>query len=200
MSQLLHKCSADEGFTLLEVLIALSILIAGMAALALVSARMMSGGTESKYMNLAASLTSEKLEDLNRWSTADPQICVPTGSTTVGSLTSDSVQTTTCSGGASASVNYFDDVTLANVNGAVSETVSGTNAGGTVYTTTTHAPDGSIQTSTSPTPPASATFHRRWVIEANSPIAGVRRVTVQVTLLDSSVKPPVTFQMSLVRP
>jgi len=166
----------------------------------MVSARMMSGGTESKYMNLAASLTSEKLEDLNRWDSDDPQICVPTGSATVGSLTADVVQTTTCSAGASASVNYFDDVTLANVNGAVSETVSSTGAGGTVYTTTTHAPDGSIQTSSSATPPASATFHRRWIIESNSPVNGVRRVTVLVTLLDSSVKPPVTFQMSMVRP
>jgi prepilin-type N-terminal cleavage/methylation domain-containing protein len=200
MSQSLRKHSADQGFTLLEVLIALTILVIGMTALALLSARMMSGGTQSKYMNLAASLASEKLEDLNRWDSDDPQICVPTGSTTVGSLTSDNVQTTTCSAGASASVNYFDDVTLANVNGAVSETVSSTGAGGTVYTTTTHAPDGSIQISTSPTPPASATFHRRWIIEANSPVNGVRRVTVLVTLLDSSVKPPVTFQMSLVRP
>jgi Tfp pilus assembly protein PilV len=200
MSQSLPKRSAEQGFTLLEVLVALSILIVGMAALALISARMMSGGTESKYMNLAASLTSEKLEDLNRWDSDDPQVCIPTGSTTVGSLTADVVQTTTCSAGASSSVNYFDDVTLANVDGAVSETVSSTGAGGTVYTTTTHAPDGSIQTSTSPNPPASGTFHRRWIIEANSPVNGVRRVTVLVTLLDSSVKPPVTFQMSLVRP
>jgi hypothetical protein len=55
-----------------------------------------------------------------------------------------------------------------------------------------------------PTP----TFHRRWIIEANTPVAGVssicmsgtRRVTVLVTLMDQSVKPPVTFQMSMVRP
>ena len=190
-----------RGFTLLEVLIALTILVIGLSALALVSARMMSSGTNSKYMNLAAVLTSEKLEDLNRWSTGDPQICVPTGAVSVGSLTSDVIQTTTCAGGESYAVNYFDDVTLANVNGAVSETVSGLNgAGNMVYTTTTHAPDGSIQTSQSATAPASATFHRRWIIEAGTPVNGVRRITVWVTLLDSSVQPPVTFQMSLVRP
>src|SRR5208282_6623874 len=85
MSQSLPKRSTDGGFTLLEVLIALTILVIGMSALAMFSARMMTGGTESKYMNLAASITSEKLEDLNRWSTGDPQICVPTGSTSVGS-------------------------------------------------------------------------------------------------------------------
>jgi hypothetical protein len=43
------------------------------------------------------------------------------------------------------------------------------------------------------------------VIEANPVVNGVtitgaRRVTVLVTLLDASVYPPVTFQMSTVRP
>jgi hypothetical protein len=55
-----------------------------------------------------------------------------------------------------------------------------------------------------PTP----TFHRRWIIEANTPVAGdssiclpgTRRVTVLVTLMDLTVQPPVTFQMSMVRP
>jgi len=211
MSQSLHKRSADQGFTVLEVLIALSILVVGMAALALVSARMMSGGTESKYMSIAASLASETLEDLNRWDKDDPQIggtvtaggfCV-TGSGTVGSLTADVVQATpgTCAAGVPSTVNYFDDVTLATQNGAISETVSGVSGGNTVYTTTTQTPNGEVPTvTTSSTAPSSATFHRRWVIEANSPINGVRRVTVLVTLLDTSVKPPVTFQMSLVRP
>jgi hypothetical protein len=44
------------------------------------------------------------------------------------------------------------------------------------------------------------TFHRRWIIEANQPVAGTRRVTVLVTLMDATVQPPVNFQMSLVRP
>ena len=61
----------------------------------------------------------------------------------------------------------------------------------------------------------SPTFHRRWIIEADSPVAGVsaiclpgtRRVTVLVTLMDLSVQmytkstqPTVSFQMSMVRP
>jgi len=211
MSQSLHNRSADQGFTLLEVLIALTILVIGMSALALVSARMMSGGSESKYMSIAASLASEKLEDLNRWNVRDPQVggtvtaggfCV-TGSSTVGSLTSDVLQTTpaTCATGVPATVNYFDDVTLATVNGAISETVSSISGGNTVYTTTTQTPNGEVPTvTTSSTAPTLATFHRRWIIEANSPVTGVRRVTVLVTLLDQSVKPPVIFQMSLVRP
>jgi hypothetical protein len=44
------------------------------------------------------------------------------------------------------------------------------------------------------------TFDRRWVIEQDKPVAGVRRITVLVTLRDLTVQPPVTFQMSMVRP
>jgi prepilin-type N-terminal cleavage/methylation domain-containing protein len=199
MSRSLRNRCASRGFTLLEVCIAMAVLVVGLVAAALLSAQMMTGGQQSKSMSLAATLASEKLEDLNRWDTDDPQICVPTGSASVGSLTADVLQNTTCSAGASSSVNYFDDVTLANVNGAVSETVSSVSNGSTVYTTTTHTPDGNIATSTSPNPPALATFHRRWIIEADSPVIGVHRVTVLVTFV-GNVQPPVTFQMSLVRP
>jgi hypothetical protein len=44
------------------------------------------------------------------------------------------------------------------------------------------------------------TFSRRWVIEQDQPVAGVRRITVLVTLMDRTVQPPLTFQMSMVRP
>jgi hypothetical protein len=57
------------------------------------------------------------------------------------------------------------------------------------------------------------TFDRRWVIEQDQPVVGLRRITVLVMLNDKSVQlytgtvlpgqqPPtsVTFQMSLVRP
>ena len=40
----------------------------------------------------------------------------------------------------------------------------------------------------------------RWIIEANSPTNGVRRITVLVSLTNSAVKPAVNFQMSIVRP
>jgi len=44
------------------------------------------------------------------------------------------------------------------------------------------------------------TFDRRWVIEQDQPVPGVRRITVLVTLMDKSIQPSVTFQMSMVRP
>jgi hypothetical protein len=43
-------------------------------------------------------------------------------------------------------------------------------------------------------------FQRRWIIELNQPVTGVRRITVLVTCTNGFVQPPVTFQMSMVRP
>lgn len=204
MSPSAHKPPRNNsGFSLLEVLIAIVVLTGGLLAAAAVTGKMLRTGHQSKYMTVASTLASEKLEDLDRWDAVSPQVCVPTASTSVGSLTSDVTQTTTCPapGSASETVSYFDDVTLGATNGAFSETVSSNSGGSTVYVTTVHAADGSIQSTTSSTAPATpATFHRRWVIEADSPITGVRRVTVLVTLLDLSVQPTVKFQMSMVRP
>jgi hypothetical protein len=94
-----------------------------------------------------------------------------------------------------------DTVELAYVDQGFSETVSGLTGGNVSYTTTYHSPDGQIVTpAASINAPSYVTFHRRWIIEANQPVAGTRRVTVLVTLMDSTVKPSVNFQMSLVRP
>jgi len=229
------KSASEKGFTLLETLVALVVLAVGVLATATLAARCMTTARQSKFMSLAAELASEKLEDLSRWDMDDPQVCVPDGSSSVGSLTSDVLQTTTCpaplnqcsSTGNSDTVNYYDDISINTVvtgsnspcpsttYGCFSETVSTIQSGSTVYVTTVHPPSGQIQTlSASSTAPTLVTFHRRWVIEANTPVAGVsaiclsgtRRVTVLVTLMDkslyqgSSAYLPVTFQMSMVRP
>jgi prepilin-type N-terminal cleavage/methylation domain-containing protein len=212
------RAASDRGFTLLETLVALIVLVVGVLATATLAGRCMSTTRRSKYMSLAAELASEKLEDLNRWDTDDPQICVPTGSSSVGSLTQDApLQTTTCPGGAFATVNYYDDVAMNTVltgtnspcpnttYGCFSETMSTLTNGTTAYVTTVHAPSGQIQTQSTSTAPTVYTFDRRWVIEQDPVVNGVtitgaRRVTVLVTLLDASVQPPVTFQMSMVRP
>ena len=224
------RAASDRGFTLMETLIALIVLTVGVVATAALAARCMSTTRQSKYMSLATELASEKLEDLNRWDVGSPQICVPAGSSSVGSLTSDVLQTTTCpppvsmcsSTGNSDVVNYYDDVAINTVvtgsnspcpsttYGCFSETVSAIQNGSTVYVTTVHPPSGQIQalTPASTIPPTLVTFHRRWIIEGNTPVAGVssiclagtRRVTVLVTLMDQSVQPTVTFQMSTVRP
>jgi len=43
-------------------------------------------------------------------------------------------------------------------------------------------------------------FKRRWLIEQNQPVVGLRRITVVVTLENQSVTGVAPFQMSTVRP
>jgi Tfp pilus assembly protein PilV len=201
----------------MEVLASIFILMVGSVSMALLASTMVTRGRQSKYIALASTLTSEKLEDLNRWpgtnqSSPDQsalQVCVPTGSSSVGSLTSDILQTTTCASGASGTIAYYDDVSidLSNISGncvngtygCFAETVSSGSAGAMVYTTTAHSPDGTIITANATTAPTnSLVFHRRWIIEANTPVTGTRRLTVLTTLPNSM--PAISFQMSTVRP
>jgi len=210
-----HKRARSRGFSMLEVVVALAILSVGVMAAAALTAKMLATGHQSKYMSLASTLATEKLEDLNRYSPNDPQVCVPLANTSVGSLGQDigPVSTTCPPPGYTSNVAYYDNVSISyNVSsspcpnptaGCFSETVSGLSGGNPVYTTTYHSPDGQIVPTTSSTAPTNVTFHRRWIIEANNPatvVTGTRRVTVLVTLMDTTVQPPVNFQMSLVRP
>ena len=76
--------------------------------------------------------------------------------------------------------------------------------GTTSYKSTAHNPDGTITSTTSSTEPTAGpgviAYHRRWTIEMDQPVTGVRRITVLVTLQGQVVNPPVSFQMTMVRP
>ncbi len=210
MSALLRSSPSNRGFSILEALVAAMILVVALVSVGLMAAQMMTGAGRSKQISTATVLASEKLEDINRWSPTDPQICVPTASASVGSLTADINQTTTCPSGSSASISYYDYVYPNLTNGSTSclsastgcfaETISSVAGGVTTYTTTVHAPNGIVQSSSSTTAPTGPAFHRRWTIESNAPVNGVRRITVKVTSTDATVKPTVKFQMSIVRP
>ena len=81
----------------------------------------------------------------------------------------------------------------------------GKDASGTVtYSTITHLPDGTVNPVDSTTAPVIAPdllqFRRRWAVEKDAPVTGVRRITVGVTLTSPAGGPPVNFQMSMVRP
>jgi len=210
-----RRATPDGGFTLLEVVVAIAILTIGMLSLAALAGTMMTTGNRSKYLSLEALLASEKLEDLNHYSASRAEICVPTGSTSVGSLSSDVLQTTTCPtslGGDSDSIAYYDDVSINFTNGTTdcssttgacfAETIASQNGSTTQYTTIYHSPDGFItQAAASSTAPTNMTFHRRWVIEGNAPTNGVNRVTVLVTVENSNINSfNASFQMSMVRP
>jgi Tfp pilus assembly protein PilV len=188
---------------MIESLAAILVLSVGLVGMAVLMSNMMTGGARSRYMSEAAMLASEKLEDLERYPAADPNVAVTSG-TSAGSLSSD-VTATVTSNGSTDSVDYFDTVQLSATGGNISETESGKDSNGnTNFTTITHAPTGEVTSaivSTLPAPSADTlTFERRWAIEKDAPVSGVRRITVLVTLTNPVLVKSVTFQMSMVRP
>jgi prepilin-type N-terminal cleavage/methylation domain-containing protein len=183
-----------RGFTLVEVVIAITVLVVGLCALAALVTQSLSGTTNARYLSTATTLASEKLEDLDRWPAADPHV------NTGGSLTADSAGT----------INYFDDVDLSSATGQVAESTAGTTGGTTTYNNVTHSATGYIVDNSAATSPANTgagtlTFHRRWLIEPSPVVNGItltgnRRVTVLVTLTTNTAGAGVSFQMSMIRP
>jgi prepilin-type N-terminal cleavage/methylation domain-containing protein len=202
-SKLRLKGGPARGFSLIETLVAMMVMSIGLVALCGLAAQTMVGTSRSEYSSLAADLATEKLEDLSRWPTFDPNVYAAAGAT-VGDLASDKSANVTSGGIPTELVNYYDDVEISDSQGAISETVSQVVAGATSWKTTSHNPDGSITTSTSTTQntadKGAIGFHRRWTVEMDKPVTGLRRVTVLVTLENSYLKAPVTFQMTMVRP
>lgn len=188
---------------MIETAIAISILAIGLLGVAALLAQLAGNSTTSRYMSTEALLASEKLDDLNRYPYNDPAIAVTTGNS-AGSLAADISATVTANGLPPEVVDYFDQVQISAGDGNMVETVLGRDASGNPqYTTTTHAPDGTIKTNKGPSAPVGTgdmiTFSRRWVIE-QSPAglpAGVRRFTILVSLQNGTA--PATFQASMVR-
>lgn len=193
------KKRVQRGFTLIEVLGAIFILSFGMLALAGFMSQMSVSTNQSRYMQAAAFLASEKLEDLNRINNQDPAM-----QTAGGSLTSNISPTTFSNGEVFA---YNDQVLISTDDGVASEVIAGaSNTGVTGYWTISSTPNGtSSSVWTAGTPAVSSNmliFQRRWTIEINAPIANVRRVTVLVTLASPTATGgrAANFQVSMVRP
>jgi type IV pilus assembly protein PilV len=194
--------NSERGFTLMEVVVSICILTVGMISCAAMFGKVWGGTSYSQYMTQAAILASEKLEDLNRYPASDPDVAVTSG-TTAGSL-STNMESSVTSSGVTETVDYYDEVYYSMSGGSVAETVTSGTAPNYTYTTTTHQPNGTITVTSASSLPASTSetiaFLRQWVIELNQPVSGTRRITVLVTLQNASIQPPVTFQMSIVRP
>jgi type IV pilus modification protein PilV len=77
-----RQAAEQGGFTLLEVLVSITILTIGLMASALLMSNTYRFTVRSRFMAEAAQLASEKLEDLNRFPQIDAHITVPTGATT----------------------------------------------------------------------------------------------------------------------
>ena len=205
-ASLRHRRTGSRGFTLVEVLVSIVVLVVGLISLSSLAAKTLFGTQRSQFSGVAANLASEKLEDLNRWPSWDPNVYAAPG-TTVGSLTADTSASVT-SNGITETIAYFDDVESSNANAERSrkpcQPMVSITLEYTTFVTTSHNADGTTGVSSNPTAAASdvnvTAFHRRWIIEKDQPIMGVRRITVVVTLTNSYINPPVSFQTSMVRP
>ena len=190
-----RKRRRQRGFTLIEVLIAVFILAFGLLAAAALLAQMALTSNQSRYMSIEALLASEKLEDLNRYPASDPAVAAGGSVDLTVAGTAGYVDQIQVSAGAAASGS-----------GDIVETTTGTDAGGSpIYTIVKHSPNGIATSQTlSGTPPAATpdmiVFDRRWQVEQDTPVTGVRRVTVVISLHNPTRGGQATFQMSMVRP
>jgi prepilin-type N-terminal cleavage/methylation domain-containing protein len=172
-----RKPCGQRGFTLLETIVAITILTIGLLSVAALMSQMVRGTSNSRAMSTAAMLATEKLEDLNRYPSTDPNVA------NGGGLGADTAP-------------FFDTVQVSAGSGTIS-----VNTGGTIIT---HNPDGTVTNVAPAVTPETMTFDRRWQIEVDPVVNGAaitnaRRITVLVTLPQAGSS-PVTFQTSMVRP
>jgi Tfp pilus assembly protein PilV len=203
ISQLRLNARRQGGFAMIETAVAISILAVGLLGVAALLAQLGGNSTTSRYMSTESLLASEKLDDLNRYPFNDPAIAVANANP-AGSLTVNTTDTVTANGLPAEVVDYFDQVQISSGNGNIVETVLGKDVNGNAqFTTTAHAPDGSMTVTKTATAPAPASdtisFSRRWTIELNPAgmPAGIRRFTVLVSLQNGTI--PATFQASMLR-
>lgn len=187
-----------RGFSLIEVIVSMAIMTVGLLGVAALIGSTLATGAQARYMNIANVLASEKLDNLNKWPSNDPNVAAG------GSLNGPA----NCAAGD----DYCDQVTVSESSGADYETQTQIVNGASVTTTIVHTNSGCVDTPANcgvPNPTANGnTFTRRWLITANpvitgpggpSTVTGARRVTVMVSLTQAG-KLPVNFQMSMVRP
>jgi prepilin-type N-terminal cleavage/methylation domain-containing protein len=194
-----RKAGRESGFTLIEVLVAVTVLAVGLLAVAALMSQMGTSTNQSRFMGVEALLASEKLEDLNQFPVNATEIGAGGNLAAGGSLTVDLP-------------GYFDHVQIssgaaAEASGDLIEIKIGNDpvSGAANYTIISHSPNGQTLSQTSlgapPTPSVDMlTFDRRWLIEQNVPVTGVRRITVQISLPNAGFGQSATFQTTMVRP
>ena len=79
-----NKSINASGFALIEVIAATLVMTLGLFAAATFTGGSKTPGRRSKYVTLASSLATNKLQDLSRWDGNDPNVCVPANSKSCG--------------------------------------------------------------------------------------------------------------------
>jgi type IV pilus assembly protein PilV len=101
-----RKASREDGFALLEVMIAILILAIGLLGLAALMAQLTGTTGNSRYMGTEVMLASEKLEDLNRLQIGDAALAAG------GNLAADVA-------------NYSDQIQVSSDNGTTNTVAAG---------------------------------------------------------------------------
>ncbi|HEX4602637.1 MAG TPA: prepilin-type N-terminal cleavage/methylation domain-containing protein [Candidatus Angelobacter sp.] len=107
-----RKTNEQDGFALIEVMIAILILAIGLLGLAALMAQLTGTTGNSRYMGTEVMLASEKLEDLNRLQIGDPALAAG------GNLAADAA-------------NYSDQIQVSSDNGSTTTVAAGTAAAST---------------------------------------------------------------------
>ena len=207
---LTSRPDTTAGLSLIEVMVALSILAIGLLGVAALIGSLIATGGKTRYTSTANVLASEKLDDLNKWPCNDGDgnvITCDDNLSSGGALTGPS----TCAAGDT----HCDQVTVSEASGADYETQTQYDASGNPQTTTiVHTNGGCVDTPANcgvAAPSAGgSTYTRRWLITADPTITaadgttatatGSRRITVVVTMNNTPANAPVSFQLSMVRP
>jgi prepilin-type N-terminal cleavage/methylation domain-containing protein len=180
------KAVRQRGFTLIEMMVSILVLTIGLVGTAALMSNSVNMGAHARYMSTAALLASEKMEDLDRFPDNDPNLAAG------GSLGADVA-------------SYSDSVQISTYNGNINE-VTTANGATTLYT---QKPDGTVVVTPGAglgaASPDMLTYDRRWLIVANptvgpNVITGAVQITVLVTLTNTTLNPPVSYQTSLVHP
>ena len=172
----LLRSNPDRGFSILELMIAIGVLLFGFIAMINLIAMSIVVNRSSNRLTSLTMLASDKLEQLRTLDISDPQLQVPAGSTTAGSLGEDSTQDV---GG--TQVSYFDTVFVNPRDGSITRTSRLDDQD--EYQSVKQTMAGTTTTTSSDAEPARVSYRRRWLIQKDPAVlAGATRITVEVAV------------------
>lgn len=174
----LPRSGPDRGFSILELMIAILVLLFGFIAMInLIATSMVVNRTSNRLTSLTL-LASDKLEQLRSLDISDPRIQIPSGSSTAGSLDDDSSQDV---GG--TRVSYFDTVFVDPRDGSITRMEGQHDGDGHELVSVTRTMEGTTTTTSSDAEPARVSYRRRWLIQKDPAVlAGTIRITVEVAI------------------
>ncbi|MFI5175642.1 MAG: hypothetical protein ACHQKY_12335 [Terriglobia bacterium] len=175
------RFSVERGFSILELMIALYVLLFGFIAIANLIATSIVVNRSSNRLTSLTQLASEKLEELRSYDVNDPLAHAG------GSLGND-VTALVVDATGNHTVSYFDAVYLNQRNGSITRTGGPDDTGG--YPTETTTIDGTTTTGNLGGEPTQVSYRRRWLIESNTPINGATQITVEVAVKTNKLSDP----------